>query len=62
MYNLSSSQEKNDKGSWYGWNIELDSQVQTQDMYNAAKEFAESIQSGDVKTTAPVQEEEKQHF
>lgn len=62
IYKLTSSQEKNDKGSWYGWNIELDSQVQTQDMYNAAKEFAESIQSGDVKTTAPVQEEEKQHF
>ena len=62
IYKLTSAQEKNDKGSWYGWNIEMDSQVDKQDTYNIAKDFAKSIQSGDVKTTAPVQEEEKQHF
>tara|TARA_A100001011_G_scaffold11918_1_gene13010 strand:+ start:1035 stop:1772 length:738 start_codon:yes stop_codon:yes gene_type:complete len=62
VYKLTSSQEKNDKGSWYGWNIELESQVLKQDVYSNAKEFAGSIQSGDVKTTAPVQEEETKHF
>ena len=48
VYKLSTSQEKNDKGSWHGWNIELDGQVGDANLYRAAKSFYESIKGGEV--------------
>ena len=48
MYKLSTSSEKNDKGSWHGWNIELDGVVEDANVYRSAKAFYESIASGDV--------------
>ena len=48
VYKLSTSSEKNDKGSWHGWNIELDGVVEDANVYRSAKAFYESIASGDV--------------
>ena len=63
FYKLTSVQESNDKGSWYGWVIELEGKVSDAQMYASGKDFASSISAGDVKVSAPVQEEEtKSHF
>ena len=48
VYKLSTSSEKNDKGSWHGWNIELDGVVEDANVYRAAKSFHESIRGGEV--------------
>ena len=45
MYHLSTVPEKNSKGSWFGWRIELVGQVEDINLYRSAKEFAKSIQS-----------------
>lgn len=50
-YRLKTVQESNDKGTWFGWNIELVGPI-TEDQvsfYEAAKEFALSINAGAVK-------------
>lgn len=52
MYRLSSVRESNDKGTWYGWEIERIGTL-SQDMshiYAAAKQFAESVNKGDIQT------------
>ena len=48
VYKLSTSSEKNDKGSWHGWNIELVGEVKDANVYRSAKAFHESIASGNV--------------
>ena len=48
VYKLSTSSEKNDKGSWHGWNVELDGVVEDANVYRAAKSFHESIRGGEV--------------
>ena len=50
VYKLSTVQQSNDKGTWFGWNIEKVGPVQDKNLYAAAKSFAESCKSGDVKT------------
>ena len=52
MYHLSTVPEKNSKGSWFGWRIELVGQVKDILLYRAAKEFAKSIQSPELKGTS----------
>jgi len=44
-YKLSTAAESNDRGNWFGWNIELDSPLSTEEMYlyEAAKNFASTI-------------------
>jgi hypothetical protein len=36
-------------GKWYGWEVERTGAVESADIYNAAKAFAQSVGSGDVK-------------
>jgi len=48
VYNLKTLQEKNDKGSWHGWDITRESEVGDAGIYRAAKAFSESISAGDV--------------
>ena len=48
VYNLKILQEKNDKGSWHGWDITRESEVGDAGIYRAAKAFSESISAGDV--------------
>lgn len=58
QYKLSSIIEKNDKGSWHGWVIEMEGPVQDPDLYALAKEFANSVKEGAVKTAPPAPEAE----
>ena len=48
IYNLKTVQQSNDKGTWFGWNIEKVGPVQDKDLYGAAKSFASSVNKGDV--------------
>ena len=49
QYLLRTVSEKNDKGSWHGWEISLDKQVDDAGLYGQAKAFAASISAGDVE-------------
>ena len=48
VYSLKTVQQSNDKGTWFGWNIEKVGPVQDKDLYKAAKSFASSVNKGDV--------------
>lgn len=48
--------EKNESGTWHGWDIELSGQLQDADIYAAAKEFAGQVKSGAVQAGPPMQE------
>ena len=59
VYNLSSVQQSNDKGTWFGWNVQKIGPVQDKNLYEAAKQFAASVGStavnhgeGDTKSKA----------
>ena len=49
VYNLSTVQQSNDKGTWFGWNIEKVGPVQDKNLYEAAKQFASSVGNVQVK-------------
>jgi hypothetical protein len=49
IYKLTTSAESNDKGKWFGWEIERIGSVENMAVYNAAKEFAASVSKGDVQ-------------
>jgi hypothetical protein len=49
MYRLTSQAESNDKGKWYGWEIERIGTVEDASVYASAKAFAQSINAGEVK-------------
>lgn len=49
IYRLTTVGESNDKGKWFGWEVERVGSVEDASVYEAAKAFAASISSGDVK-------------
>ena len=49
VYRLTTVGESNDKGKWFGWEIERVGSVEDASVYQAAKVFAQSVSSGDVK-------------
>jgi len=49
VYNLKTVQQSNDKGTWFGWNVSLVGPVQDKNLYEAAKQFASSVGSVEVK-------------
>ena len=49
LYKLSTVAESNDKGKWFGWEVERTGPLESADIYNAAKAFAQSVGAGDVK-------------
>ena len=49
LYRLTTQAESNDKGKWYGWEIERIGPVEDKDLYVSAKGFAASINDGAVK-------------
>jgi len=49
LYRLTTQAESNDKGKWYGWEIEKIGAVTDRNVYLAAKAFAEQIGKGEVK-------------
>jgi hypothetical protein len=55
VYSLASSPEKNNKGSWYGWRIDLEGRLEDVNVYKQAKAFASSVAS-DVEESSEVKE------
>ena len=58
VYNLTSTLQKNDKGSWYGWTVTMD-RIMGQDdktLYLNAKDFSGNVSKGNVQTKADVEE------
>jgi len=49
IYRLTTVGESNDKGKWFGWEVERVGSVEDMSAYQAAKAFAASINSGEVK-------------
>jgi hypothetical protein len=49
IYRLSTQAESNDKGKWYGWEIERVGTVEDMGVYQAAKAFATQVGSGAVR-------------
>jgi hypothetical protein len=56
QYKLTTQLEQNDKGSWYGWVIEIQGPVEDKALYQTAKSFGQSVSAGEVKTTPPAPE------
>lgn len=49
IYRLTTQAESNDKGKWYGWEVERVGSVEDMNIYGAAKAFASSIGNGEIK-------------
>jgi hypothetical protein len=49
LYRLTTQGESNDKGKWFGWEIERIGTLEDMNVYSAAKAFAASIGAGEVK-------------
>jgi hypothetical protein len=49
MYLLTTVSESNDKGKWFGWEIQRIGDVGSADIFNASRLFAQSVGAGDVK-------------
>lgn len=48
VYLMKTSQEENSKGSWHGWEISREGLIDSQALFTRAKDFAETVSSGDV--------------
>ena len=49
LYRLTTQGESNDKGKWFGWEIERIGTLEDMNVYQAAKAFATQIGAGEVK-------------
>ncbi len=49
IYNLSTVQMSNDKGTWFGWEVEKMGPVTDKTIYDMAKSFAMSVGKGEVE-------------
>ena len=48
IYRLKTTQQSNDKGTWFGWEVSKIGAVQDNSLYQQAREFADNISKGDV--------------
>lgn len=53
IYRVSTCKEENNKGSWYGVNIELDGMVDDAALYQKARAFHDSVSKGEVEVQKP---------
>lgn len=49
MYRLTTVAESNDKGKWFGWEVERIGTIEDASIYAACKAFSQSVSSGAVK-------------
>ena len=49
IYRLRTVEERNDKGSWFGWEISRVGPVQDKGLFNLAVEFSKSVAKGEVE-------------
>ena len=59
IYNLSTVQMSNDKGTWFGWDVAKVGPVEDKNVYDMAKTFAESVGKGEIQTKHENQEVKK---
>ena len=59
IYNLSTVQMSNDKGTWFGWDVSKVGPVEDKNVYDMAKAFAESVGKGEVQRKHENQEVKK---
>lgn len=50
VYKLKTVQLSNDKGTWFGWEVNLVGPIQDAALYQQAKAFSDSVSKGDIKT------------
>lgn len=49
VYKLRTVEERNDKGSWFGWEISRVGPVEDKNLFNLAVEFSKSVAKGEVQ-------------
>jgi hypothetical protein len=59
IYNLSTVQMSNDKGTWFGWDVSKVGPVTDKALYDMAKSFAESVGKGEIEAKPETQEQTK---
>ena len=59
IYNLSTVQMSNDKGTWFGWDVSKVGPVTNKALYDMAKSFAESVGKGEIEAKPEAQEQTK---
>jgi hypothetical protein len=59
IYNLSTVQMSNDKGTWFGWDVSKVGPVTDKVVYDMAKSFAESVGKGEIEAKPEAQEQTK---
>jgi len=57
IYKLSTVSESNDRGSWFGYQVEKAGQVEDASIYNEAKSFSTAASRGDVEAKPVVEGE-----
>lgn len=60
IYNLKTVSEENSKGSWHGWEMSLDKQVDDVGLYTSCKSFSTSIEKGEVNVKHSQDVEDRQ--
>ena len=60
IYNLSTVQMSNDKGTWFGWDVAKVGPVTDKAIYDMAKSFAESVGKGEIQAKPETQEAKKE--
>ena len=51
IYLLKTTQMSNDKGTWFGWEVNKVGPVEDASLYEQAKAFAQNISKGDVEVS-----------
>ena len=59
IYNLSTVQMSNDKGTWFGWDVSKAEPVTDKSIYDMAKAFAESVGKGEIQAKHGTEETNK---
>jgi hypothetical protein len=59
IYNLSTVQMSNDKGTWFGWDVSKVGPVTDKALYDMAKSFAESVGKGEIEAKPEAPEQTK---
>jgi hypothetical protein len=49
VYKLRTVEERNDKGSWFGWEISRIGAVEDKNLFGLAVEFSKSVAKGEVQ-------------
>jgi len=60
IYNLSTVQMSNDKGTWFGWDVSKVGPVESKDVYDMAKNFATSVGKGEIQAKPETREAKKE--